>query len=59
MDMLTLTRREGEELIFQINGLEFSLMLTKIKGSEARISVNASHNVRVLRKELVCIASED
>jgi sRNA-binding carbon storage regulator CsrA len=51
--MLTLKRREGEELIFQINDLEFTLVVNEIKGSRVTLSVDAPRAVVVIRDELL------
>jgi len=55
---LTLTRKLGEELFFSIENLDgsstdFKLAVTKQKGNQTRLSIQAPENVKIMRGELL------
>ena len=51
--MLTLTRREGEELIMIIDQLQLEVVVTEIRGNQVRLSIDAPSSVLILRDELL------
>jgi len=50
--MLTLKRREGEELIFQVGDIEFAVIVNEIGGSQVSLTVDAPIEVAAIRDEL-------
>lgn len=51
--MLTLKRREGEELIFQVGAIEFAVIVNEILASQVSLTIDAPEEVKVLRDELL------
>jgi len=52
--MLTLTRKENESIICTLpNGDEIEIVVTKVNGKQARISIAAPNDVRIMREELL------
>lgn len=51
--MLTLSRRIGESIILYLdNGKTIEVRLDRTDGSQARISIGAPKDVKILREEL-------
>ena len=51
--MLTLTRKENESIICRLpNGDEIEIVLSRIGGNQARISIDAPDDILILRDEL-------
>lgn len=51
--MLTLKRREGEELIFEVGDIEFAVIVNEVRGAQVSLTVDAPEQVVVLRDELL------
>ena len=52
--MLTLTRKENESIICELpNGCKIEILVTKVKGNQARISIDAPDDVVIFREELL------
>ena len=52
--MLTLSRKEGESLILTLeDGQTIEVHLDQIRGTQARISIDAPDSVKILREELL------
>ena len=52
--MLTLARKEGEKLILTIDGKQIAVIyLDQIKGKQAKVSIAALDEVKILREELL------
>lgn len=50
--MLVVGRREGESIIIETTDGEIVVSLERLQGTQARIGIDASESVRILREEL-------
>lgn len=50
--MLTLKRKEGESIILTINDQRVQIYLSEAKNGQAKISIDAPEEIRILREVL-------
>jgi carbon storage regulator len=50
--MLVLTRTENENLILNLDGIEITITVTKVRGKRVQLGVTAPVEVRVYRGEI-------
>jgi carbon storage regulator len=51
--MLVLTRKSGETLLFQVEDVTVTLMITRVRGDNVRLGITAPPEVKVIRSELI------
>lgn len=51
--MLTLSRKIGETIVIRNGDEVIEIMLSKVKGQQAEISINAPRTYQILREELL------
>ena len=56
--MLVLTRKPKEEIIIKLpSGETIDIVLTGVKGNQARIGIEAPPNIDIVRKELLSFST--
>ncbi|MCM8921433.1 MAG: carbon storage regulator [Candidatus Thiodiazotropha sp.] len=51
--MLSLTRKDGESLVFRFDDFEFTLIVSKPSSGQTRLIIDAPDDVQVFREEVL------
>ncbi|MCG8048372.1 MAG: carbon storage regulator, partial [Candidatus Thiodiazotropha endolucinida] len=51
--MLSLTRKDGESLVFRFDDVEFTLIVSKPRSGQTRLIIDAPDDVQVFREEVL------